>query len=182
MKLIIKCWIGIAVLIILSPLGLILPEHFKAGSAWGEWGIDGMQKLVGYVPGGLEKLSSLWNAPVPDYALKGWEEKGLPAEVILMNNEHTVMSFAFFYEEVFDRVPLEHLNRDRLLASLPKQRAFYDTTKRLFDMVMNSIEDDIAPAKPSGAVHSAPPSRPVCDRYYKFVFGEKRQSIRVSVL
>ena len=72
-----KFWIGIAVLIILSPLGLILPEHFKAGSAWGEWGADEMQKLVGYIPQGLEKLSSLWNAPLPDYAFKGWEEKGL---------------------------------------------------------------------------------------------------------
>ena len=77
MKLTTKFWIGIMVLIVLSPLGLILPEHFKAGSAWGEWGADVMQKLVGYVPKGLEKLSSLWNAPMPDYAFKGWEEKGL---------------------------------------------------------------------------------------------------------
>lgn len=78
MKLTTKFWIGIAVLIVLSPLGLILPEHFKAGSAWGEWGADEMQKLVGYVPKGLEKLSSLWSAPIPDYAFNGWEEKGLP--------------------------------------------------------------------------------------------------------
>jgi len=77
MKLITKFWIGIAVLIILSPLGLIFPEHFKAGSAWGEWGADEMQKLVEYIPKGLEKLSSLWNAPMPDYTFKGWEEKGL---------------------------------------------------------------------------------------------------------
>jgi cobalt/nickel transport protein len=72
-----KLWIGIGALIVLSPLGLILPDHFKAGAAWGEWGADEMQKLVGYVPKGLEKLSSLWNAPMPDYAFKGWEEKGL---------------------------------------------------------------------------------------------------------
>jgi uncharacterized membrane protein SirB2 len=78
MKLTTKLWIGIAGLIILSPLGLILPEHFKAGSAWGEWGLEEMQQLVGYIPKGLGKLSSLWNAPMPDYAFKGWEEKGLP--------------------------------------------------------------------------------------------------------
>lgn len=78
MKLMTKFWIGIGALIILSPLGLILPEHFKAGSAWGEWGVDEMHRLVGYIPKGLEKLSSLWNAPLPDYAFKGWEEKGLP--------------------------------------------------------------------------------------------------------
>ena len=78
MKITTKLWIGMAILIVLSPLGLILPERFKAGSAWGEWGAEEMQKLVGYIPQGLEKLSSLWNAPIPDYAFKGWEEKGLP--------------------------------------------------------------------------------------------------------
>ena len=77
MKITTKLWIGLGILIILSPLGLILPEHFKAGAAWGEWGADEMRKLVGYIPKGLEKLSSLWNAPIPDYAFKGWEEKGL---------------------------------------------------------------------------------------------------------
>ena len=77
MKLITKFWIAIAVLIVLSPLGLLLPEHFRAGSAWGEWGSDEMQKLVGYVPRGLSKLADLWKAPMPDYAFKGWEERGL---------------------------------------------------------------------------------------------------------
>ena len=78
MKVTTKLWIGLAILIILSPVGLILPEHFKAGSAWGEWGADEMQKLIGYIPQGLQRLASLWSAPIPDYAFKGWEEKGLP--------------------------------------------------------------------------------------------------------
>ncbi|MFA5143495.1 MAG: PDGLE domain-containing protein [Candidatus Omnitrophota bacterium] len=78
MKLATKLWIGLAVLIILTPVGLILPEHFKAGSAWGEWGAEEMQELAGYIPQGLEKLAGLWNAPIPDYAFKGWEDKGLP--------------------------------------------------------------------------------------------------------
>jgi len=77
MKITTKFLIGIVVLVVLSPLGLILPAHFKAGGAWGEWGADEMQKLVGYIPQGLAKLSSLWSAPMPDYAFKGWEEKGL---------------------------------------------------------------------------------------------------------
>ena len=77
MKITSKLWIGIAILIAVSPLGLILPKYFKAGSAWGEWGVDEVQKIVGYVPKGLEKLSTIWNAPMPDYAFKGWEEKGL---------------------------------------------------------------------------------------------------------
>jgi len=77
MKITTKLWIALGALILLSPLGLILPDHFKAGSAWGEWGSDEMQKLVGYIPKGLERLGALWNAPIPDYAFKGWEEKGL---------------------------------------------------------------------------------------------------------
>ena len=77
MKITSKFLIGIAILIILSPVGLILPEHFKAGSAWGEWGADEMQKLVGYVPKGLEKLSSLWKAPLSDYSFQGWDGSNL---------------------------------------------------------------------------------------------------------
>ena len=65
------------ILVLISPLGLLLPERFKAGDAWGEWGTDGIKELVRYIPQGLEKLSSLWSAPIPDYAFKGWEEKGL---------------------------------------------------------------------------------------------------------
>lgn len=77
MKITTKLWIGLGVLIVLSPLGLLIPEHFKAGAAWGEWGVDEIKKLAGYVPKGLEKLAPLWNAPLPDYAFKGWEGKGL---------------------------------------------------------------------------------------------------------
>jgi len=74
-----KLWIGLGILILLSPLGLLLPEHFKAGDAWGEWGADTFKELIGYIPQGLEKLSSLWSAPIPDYAFKGQVEKGLPS-------------------------------------------------------------------------------------------------------
>jgi len=77
MKLTSKLWLGIGILVILSPLGLLLPEYFKAGDAWGEWGPDSLKELVGYIPQGLEKLSGLWSAPLPDYVFKGWEESGL---------------------------------------------------------------------------------------------------------
>lgn len=72
-----KLWIGLAILIALSPLGIFLPEHYKAGDAWGEWGVDSLKELVGYVPEGLAKLSQVWRAPLPDYAFHGWGEKGL---------------------------------------------------------------------------------------------------------
>ena len=77
MKLTTRLWIALGVFILLSPLGVILPAHFKAGSAWGEWGSDEIQRMVGYVPKGMARLGELWKAPMPDYAFKGWEEKGL---------------------------------------------------------------------------------------------------------
>ena len=77
MKTTTKLWIGIGVLALFSPLGLLLPEHFKAGDAWGEWGIEAFGEMIGYIPRGLDKLSALWSAPFADYAFKGWEEKGL---------------------------------------------------------------------------------------------------------
>ncbi len=67
MKTITKLWILIAILAILTPIGLMVPEYFKAGAAWGEWGSDEIKKLVGYVPKGLERLSDIWAAAIPDY-------------------------------------------------------------------------------------------------------------------
>ena len=77
MKIAAKLWLGIVVLVILSPVGLILPRCLKAGNAWGEWSREDLRRLAGYIPQGLAKISSLWNAPMADYALKGWEEKNL---------------------------------------------------------------------------------------------------------
>jgi len=72
-----KMWIGLAILALLSPVGVILPEKLKAGSAWGEWGLDEIEKMLGYVPQGMKKLGELWKAPMPDYAFKGWDKLGL---------------------------------------------------------------------------------------------------------
>ncbi|MHB0999791.1 MAG: PDGLE domain-containing protein [Armatimonadota bacterium] len=74
MKTTTKLWIGIAVLIVLSPLGIILPAKFGAGSAWGEWSKEEVSKMVGYMPSGMSKLADKWKAPMPDYAFKGQED------------------------------------------------------------------------------------------------------------
>ena len=60
-------WIGLLVLVVLTPLGLWLPEKFHAGPAWGEWSLTEVKKLVGYVPKGMQRSSDLWRAPLPDY-------------------------------------------------------------------------------------------------------------------
>jgi len=66
-----KLWIGIAVLALLSPLGLIIPALFGAGGAWGEWGLDEIKTMLGYIPRGMEKLGRIWNSPMKDYAVPG---------------------------------------------------------------------------------------------------------------
>ncbi len=71
-----KMWLGLMVLALLSPVGIIIPDKFHAGSAWGEWGTDEIQKMVGFVPQGMQKVADIWQAPMPDYSFKGWEEKG----------------------------------------------------------------------------------------------------------
>ncbi len=78
MKSIVKLWILVAILAALSPIGLVLPDLFKAGAAWGEWGPDEVKNLVGYIPQGLERMASLWSAPIPDYIFKGREFAALP--------------------------------------------------------------------------------------------------------
>jgi cobalt/nickel transport protein len=66
-----KLWIGIGILVVLSPLGLVLPALFGAQGAWGEWGIQHIEKLVGFVPDGMRRLAGRWKAPLPDYAVPG---------------------------------------------------------------------------------------------------------------
>lgn len=66
-----KLWIGLLIMALLSPLGILLPELFNAGDAWGEWGKDTLEKLLGFVPEGLKKYADLWKAPVPDYNFGG---------------------------------------------------------------------------------------------------------------
>jgi cobalt/nickel transport protein len=66
-----RLWIGLVILALISPLGLILPEKFKAEDAWGEWGVDALEKMLGYVPEGLKKTADLWKAPISDYNFGG---------------------------------------------------------------------------------------------------------------
>jgi len=66
-----KLWIGLLVMALLTPLGILLPQGFNAKGAWGEWGIDKLEKLLGFVPEGLKKLTDIWKAPIPDYNFGG---------------------------------------------------------------------------------------------------------------
>lgn len=71
-------WIRLALLMLLTPLGIL-----AAGAAWGEWGAKDfsdprMRRQISAAsrdvappsqpPRGLDRLSSLWSAPFPQYA------------------------------------------------------------------------------------------------------------------
>lgn len=73
-----RLWIWLIALVLISPVGLILPGMFGAGAAWGEWSTAEIQGLVGYIPGGMSRLADIWNAPMPDYAAPGREDAPLP--------------------------------------------------------------------------------------------------------
>lgn len=64
-----KLCIGLILMALLSPLGIILPGQFNGGTAWGEWGIEALEKLLGYVPRGLKRYADLWKAPMAGYHL-----------------------------------------------------------------------------------------------------------------
>jgi len=76
-----KLWIGLVIMALISPIGLILPELFNSGDAWGEWGTDTLEKLLGFVPEGLKKYTDFWKAPFPDYNLAG-EDSSMSVQVI----------------------------------------------------------------------------------------------------
>ncbi len=66
-----RLWIGIGILVLLSPLGLLIPRYFGAKGAWGEWGLDQIEKLAGFVPEGMKRIAHIWRAPMTDYTVPG---------------------------------------------------------------------------------------------------------------
>jgi len=57
-------WGGFAVLVLLTPIGAL-----ASGTAWGEWTVEQFESELGMAaPPGLERLSGVWSAAVPDYA------------------------------------------------------------------------------------------------------------------
>ena len=79
MKATTKLWLALLALVVLSPLGLIVPAKLGAGSAWGEWSGEEIERLAGYLPSGMARLAHLWKAPMPDYALRGQQNAPLAA-------------------------------------------------------------------------------------------------------
>ncbi|MCX7834355.1 MAG: cobalamin biosynthesis protein [Ignavibacteria bacterium] len=77
-----KLLIWLIIFIILSPLGLLLPYIFGSGDAWGEWDTETVEKMVGFIPKGMEKLSSLFKGMFSDYSNIFGENSPLILQII----------------------------------------------------------------------------------------------------
>lgn len=58
--------IFILVVIALAPLGLI-----AEGPAWGEWSVDEIRSMIGFVPQSIQNTKPLIAAIIPDYEISG---------------------------------------------------------------------------------------------------------------
>lgn len=77
-----KLGYGIVSLVLLSPLGIIIPAMAKAGGAWGEWGSDELREVAGFIPEGLARLETAWKAPLSDYILPAGPQESLLWQVL----------------------------------------------------------------------------------------------------
>ncbi|OGG72265.1 hypothetical protein A3E65_02125 [Candidatus Kaiserbacteria bacterium RIFCSPHIGHO2_12_FULL_56_13] len=62
--------------------------------------------------------------------------RDLPRLYPLMTKGTTFIDFVSFYEDIFNRVPLDHVGIERLLESLPRRRSLYDLVKRGTDLAL----------------------------------------------
>ncbi len=59
-------------------------------------------------------------------------------------SDATFLDLISLYEEIFDRVPLDHMSSTQLFDFLPKRRALYDLSRRIFDIAFAAIGTIIA--------------------------------------
>lgn len=60
-----RYWLALVIMALLTPLGLL-----DQGGAWGEWGAEELEKLLGFVPAGIERAAGWWQGLLPDYSVK----------------------------------------------------------------------------------------------------------------
>jgi cobalt/nickel transport system permease protein len=106
-------WIGLAILMLLTPLGLL-----AAGTAWGEWSAEDFSNPESRAeiakgsnnqappekpPEGLEKWSNFWTAPIPDYAPPFLKSPQLGYILSAMFGTGIIISFFLLFNWIFFR-------------------------------------------------------------------------------
>ena len=108
-----KLWMTVALLMLLTPLGV-----FTAGKAWGEWSASDFSSTEGraritassqdqpapsQAPTGLQRLSTLWTAPIPSYAPQVVKSPSLGYLLSGMFGVGLVMSLSFAVQSLLQR-------------------------------------------------------------------------------
>lgn len=70
--------------------------------------------------------------------------RDIPELYDLMTDGVLFIEFSTLYEEIFDRVPLDHIDSSQIINSLPQRRVVYDTAKRVFDISLAVVGGAIA--------------------------------------
>jgi hypothetical protein len=81
-----KLIIGLLLLALFSPLGLILPDMIKSKTPFGEASGDSLKKELGFLPTGLNKTEKLWKAPVKDYNISKKNQSMLGKTIIYLGS------------------------------------------------------------------------------------------------
>ncbi|MDP4188584.1 MAG: hypothetical protein Q8905_11080 [Bacteroidota bacterium] len=59
--------LALLIMLLLTPLGIILPSVFHSEGAWGEWSTEVVRQKTGSVPRDMKKTAKIWKAPLANY-------------------------------------------------------------------------------------------------------------------
>lgn len=107
-----KLWIGLALLIVLTPLGLL-----ATGTAFGEWGSQELQQTLGYVPEGIKSGETLWQAIFSGYSMPGFGNSFLHSSIGYILS--AVIGIALIYAAT--------LNLGKIIAKREEEKGNEDT-------------------------------------------------------
>jgi cobalt/nickel transport protein len=62
-----KYLLFILIMVVLTPLGIVVPNILKSGNAWGEWSVETIKDKTGVAPEGMKKNAEIYKSPVSDY-------------------------------------------------------------------------------------------------------------------
>lgn len=86
-------------LILLTPFGLI-----AEGTAWGEWGTEELAGVAGFLPPGIEKGASWWQAILPDYSFPQLAAGGMNAGVGYLLSALIGSAVVYLFTLLFSRM------------------------------------------------------------------------------
>jgi cobalt/nickel transport system permease protein len=110
-----KLWITVALLMLLTPLGILV-----GGTAWGEWSVKDLASSGSHTataaslrnqpvpvadpaPAGLQRLSTLWTAPIPNYAPQFVKSPSFGYLLSAMFGVGLVMAFSLVVQRYLQR-------------------------------------------------------------------------------